>query len=231
MSPLIPMPPADVLDRPVWHALTGRQAALAEGDEHGLRFAPEYGPFAASRHPAEGLATLVSLPDCNALWLMEKRQPTPPPGWTIAKSAECVQMIARSVIPGGRDCAFCDLGDDDAAAMLALATLTQPGPFARHTHRLGHFIGIKHDGNLVAMAGERMKPGGYTELSGVCCHPDYRGRGYAGYLMRVIASRMLDRGEIPFLHCYATNKGAIALYESLGFAIHQSITAIILMPV
>lgn len=217
------------LDRPVWHALTGRQAMLAQGDEYALRFDPDYAPFAAVPDPAD-LTALVVLARHGPLWLVEKQQIIPPRGLKIARSAECLQMIAGTVSKGARDHIFCDLGKTDADEMLALARLTQPGPFSTKTYRFGHFIGIRENGKLLAMAGERMKPGAFTELSGVCSHPDHRGRGYAGFLMRVVASRILARGEIPFLHCYATNKGAIALYQSLGFTIHQSIVASILTP-
>ena len=110
-----------------------------------------------------------------------------------------VQMVAET-LAGGSDIDFLELGDADAAEMLALATLTEPGPFFTRTHRLGDFIGIRHAGRLVAMAGERMKPEGFTEVSGVCTHPDFRGRGYAGALMRVVAARIAARGEMPFLH-------------------------------
>ena len=107
--------------------------------------------------------------------------------------------------------------------------LTQPGPYAAHTNRLGDFIGVKQGGVLVAMAGERMKMPGLSEVSGVCTHPDHRGRGYAGALMRVVAERMLVRGETPWLHAYASNAGAIALYESLGFRHHAVSIASILV--
>ncbi|MFZ2997241.1 GNAT family N-acetyltransferase [Sphingobium sp.] len=223
-------PSINVLDRPVWNALTGRQAHIVQGDETGLRFAPEYGPFAAPLDPTGDTSVLADLAGNSEIWLVEKHRIVPPVGLKLARSAECVQMVARTITDGGRDHAFCDLGDDDAAEMFALATMTQPGPFSTRTHDLGRFVGIRIDGILVAMAGERMKPGIFTELSGVCTHPDHRGRGYAGFLMRVVASRMIERGEVPFLHCYATNTGAIALYQSLGFEIHQTITATVLMP-
>ena len=139
-------------------------------------------------------------------------------------------MVARTISQDGREHAFCDLGDEDADEMFALASLTQPGPFSTRTYDLGRFVGIRKGGALVAMAGERMKPGVFTELSGVCTHPDHRGKGYAGFLMRVVAARIIARGEVPFLHCYATNAGAIALYRSLGFELHQTVTASVYAP-
>jgi predicted GNAT family acetyltransferase len=109
------------------------------------------------------------------------------------------------------------LGEADAAEMLALATLTKPGPFFERTHELGDFVGVKVDGRLAAMAGERLKVPGYTEVSGVCAHPEHRGRGYAAALMERVAAGIRARGETPILHTYADNAGAIALYERLGY--------------
>ena len=116
-----------------------------------------------------------------------------------------------------------DLGPSDAAEVLALATLTRPGPFVARTPELGDFVGVKLDGRLVAMAGERMKPDGFTEVSGVCTHPDHRGRGYAAALMRVVMGRIRGRGEVPFLHAYAENRGAIGIYEGLGFRFRREL--------
>lgn len=208
------------LDRPVWTALTTRQAALAVVDGPARRFDPQYGPFAAAADWSEASwAALRRLnPPEGGLGLVELELPPPPAGLPVT-DAECWQMTAEEIAVAPDDGAFqiLDLGDADAAEMLALATLTRPGPFSTATHRLGQFVGVREGGRLIAMAGERMKPPGFTEVSGVCTLPEHRGRGLAGRLMRVVMSRIAARGETPFLHSYASNAGAIALYESLGF--------------
>jgi len=211
------------LDRPVWSALTSeRQAALAVGAGGALRLAPGYGVFAASIDQSpKGAAAIAALDQPEGMLATVEAAPTPvPPGLTVLKEAVLSQMVLVELAPAkARDIAIEPLTEADAPAMLALATLTEPGPFFERTHRLGDFFGIKQDGRLLAMAGERLKPDGFTEVSGVCAHPDARGRGYAGALMRAVIERILARGETAFLHSYADNAGAIALYHSLGFAI------------
>lgn len=220
------------LDRPVWNALTTRWAAIAEGDARAWRVDRDYGVFgAAADHSPESLTALAALvPEQGELWMVERADWPAPPGTRFARQAECVQMICDGLSSGkAPGFEIVELGEDDAPAMYDLAMLTRPGPYAAHTNRLGDFIGVKRDGALIAMAGERMKMPGLSEVSGVCTHPDHRGRGYAGGLMRVVAARMLARGETPWLHAYASNVGAIALYESLGFRLHGTVTASILV--
>ena len=147
-----------------------------------------------------------------------------PPGLTVVKQAMLAQMVLERPT-SAEPVDFLDLGDADAPEMVALATLTEPGPFVEATHRLGEFIGIRIDGQLVAMSGERMRAPGLTEVSAVCTHPDWRGRGLAGKLMRVVMARIVARGETPFLHSYASNSGAIALYEKLGFRVRREVIA------
>jgi predicted GNAT family acetyltransferase len=220
------------LDRPVWSALTTRWATIAEGDPRAWRIDRDYGVFgaAADRSPESLTALAALIPDQGELWLVEREDWPAPPGTRLARQAECVQMICERLTPG-KPPAFeiVELGEDDGPAMYDLAMLTRPGPYAAHTNRLGDFIGVKQGEALIAMAGERMKMPGLSEVSGVCTHPDHRGRGYAGALMRVVAERMLSKGETPWLHAYASNTGAIALYETLGFRLNGTVTASVLV--
>jgi predicted GNAT family acetyltransferase len=213
------------LDRPVWAALTTRQANLAIGDGRAVRLAAHYGIFAAAADAsAENLAALAALiPDDGPLALVEIDDRFAAVGG-VQSRAPCHQMILDRLTPGETGFAITKLTEADAPEMLALATLTRPGPFFSRTHELGDFVGVKENGRLVAMAGERMKPTGFTEVSGVCTHPDYRGRGYAGGLIRAVVAPILARGETPFLHTYSSNAGAIALYQSLGFVLRRAIT-------
>lgn len=214
------------LDRPVWNTLHSGWAHLAEGDGLAIRSNPDFCPFAAMADgSSESVTALTNLiPQQGDVWLVEADKAlTLPAGLTPSREAELVQMVADDIIGESKPMDIIDLAEEDAAEMLALATLTKPGPFARHTNRVSQFIGIKDEGRLVAMAGERMKVPGYAEISGVCTLPEYRGRGYAGALMRQVGRRILERGEKVFLHAYASNAGAIGLYESLGFSIRTTI--------
>ena len=209
------------LDRPVWSALNTGWRDLALGDGRALQLDPAYGPFAATENasPTDLGALSAFKVGVDGLWLqeMEPLSAPPPAGLVVERSALVTQMVAETVTPGEAVFQIVSLGEDDAPAMQALAALTRPGPFAERTHQLSPFIGVKKDGRLVAMAGERMQLDAFAEVSGVCTDPDHRGQGYAAGLMRVVARRILARGQTPFLHAYAANTGAIRLYETLGF--------------
>jgi len=214
------------LDRPAWSALTGRQAHLAIVRGGARRYDPAYGVFAAVDDPTgESLADLAELVRAHGdVALLEADPPTGAPGTGVASQEPGVQMVAERIGPAPPpDFEMIPLTDADGPEMLALATLTRPGPFFERTHQLGDFFGVRVGGRLAAMAGERMKPEGATEVSGVCTHPDHRGRGYAGHLTRLVAGRILARGETPFLHAYASNRAAIALYETLGFTLRREV--------
>jgi predicted GNAT family acetyltransferase len=219
------------LDRPVWNALGGRQAGFAIRQGDGVRMQGDVGPFAAVAAPTPaGYAALVPVADAGGIATLEAEAPEAPPGLRIASSSACDQMIAERLLSASPDFAFDDLGAADAEDMLALATLTEPGPFRSRTHALGRFVGVRHGGALVAMVGERLQPNGFTEVSGVCTHPDFRGAGLAAGLMHVVAHRILDRGELPILHTYSHNKGATRLYERLGYRTRRQLMLTVMMP-
>ena len=209
------------LDRPVWSALECRQAAVSVGNHLARRFAPEFGPFAATRDDQhEALDALDELmASAERLLLLQAGVSPIPRAAIIEHRAAGVQMVLKALKPAVGRATVERLGPADVPEMRALAELTRPGPFEARTHELGAFYGIRHRGRLVAMAGERMKLNGFVEVSAVCTHPDYRGRGYAAQLTSIVASQILDRGKTAFLHAYATNTPAIALYEALGFAV------------
>lgn len=211
------------LDRPIWTALSTRQAEFAEGGPLALRFRATVEPFAAAAaDDPESLDALARLATRGEQLLLIAKEPTPlPPGMTLTSEAVGVQMVATRAIAGERAADAVPLGDSDAAEMIALARLTKPGPFRAETHRLGTFRGIRREGHLVAMAGERMKLPGMTEVSGVCTHPHWRGHGFARMLSALIAAGIQDRGETPFLHAYAGNEAAIRLYGQLGFELRS----------
>jgi len=218
------------LDRPVWGALTTLQAHLSLGDATARRFGPEYGLFAATADFSPGsLAALARL--CGPgerLVLFEIDRRSAPPGLAVIDRGVCWQMVAETLAAGGSDAAITPLTEEDAPEMLALATLTNPGPFLARTHQLGGFVGVRREGALVAMAGERMKLPGFTEVSAVCTHPDHRGRGLAAALARAVATRVSARGETPFLHVLDHNAPAVALYRSLGFSLRRRMALTVL---
>jgi predicted GNAT family acetyltransferase len=215
---------AHVLDRPAWSALNGRHAAFAEGDGLARRYRPDIIPFAAARDDSAAcLAALAALPHPGEMMvLIEANTLALPPGVVPVVKAPGVQMILTHTPEPVADPRIVRLTEADAAEMLALAKLTEPGPFTLKAQALGRFFGIRIDGRIAAMAGERMHADGYAELSGVCSHPDFRGRGLARVLSVFVTHQILARGETPFLHAWAGNTAAIRLYETIGYALRST---------
>ncbi len=205
------------LDNPAWAALTGRHAHLASGDGAVRRYPADVSPFSAVESPAAlaALAELMPEGDVAVLWAPDELEA--PDGVELVMRFDCLQMVALDFRPAEVDEAADVLGLGDAQEMQDLAILTKPGPFGLRTPDMGHYVGVHHDGKLVAMAGERMKPAGFTEISAVCVHPDHLGRGHARKLMSIIGKRIVVDGRVPFLNVLPENFGAIKLYESLGF--------------
>ena len=210
------------LDNPVWESLIGRHAHLAEGVGLARRYRPDVNVFVAVDEPTpDALAAVTAqVPAGQPAFFMRRRAVPTPEGFAVAPNRPAVQLVSATApgrAPDSDDVVV--LQDADAPEMLALARLTEPGPFAINTRLMGRFIGVRERGRLIAMAGERLRPEGFTEVSGVCTHPDARGRGLARRLTSLVTLDVIRRGETPFLHAWADNRGAIELYETLGFAV------------
>lgn len=218
------------LDRPAWSALTSRHRVFALGDGRARRYPPSVAPFAASADDgAESVEALGRLlkPDNTAI-LLQAGDVRLPASLHVIKRADGVQMVALAFTSHIEDDRIQQLTAADAEDMLALASLTQPGPFTLKALDIGRFWGIRENGRLIAMAGERMAQPGYVELSGVCTHPEVRGRGLGRLLSRYVAGRIADQGDRPYLHAYASNAAAIRLYESIGFVLRTMMQVVVI---
>jgi ribosomal protein S18 acetylase RimI-like enzyme len=218
------------LDRPIWNALISRQQALAEGGALARRYPPAIAPFAATADTSSqsfaALGALMSGPEIAVLFTPDPV--TAPAEFKILLAETGEQMIGMPAESPSRGVEIVTLGTADVPAMMALTELTKPGPFNVRTHELGTFLGIRIDGQLAAMAGERMKPANYTEITAVCVHPDHRGRGYGQMLLAAISRQISGRGEIPFLHVFSNNHSAIALYQRQGMEIRRRLHVTVL---
>ena len=218
------------LDRVVWESLTTHHAPLSEGVALARRFRRDINVFASTRDDSTtALAELSALVQpAEQVYVLQVPEIVTPPELVEVKSALGVQMLATRRPGDVPRSDITHLTDADAPDMVALAKLTEPGPFLERTNRMGCFIGIRIDGRLVAMAGERMRIPGYTELSGVCTHPDFRGRGFARRLSAAVVTDIFARGDRAFLHAWKSNHTAIALYEQLGFQVRCDVNVALL---
>jgi len=209
----------EVLDNVFWHALSGAQQHCASGTAEARRYAPGFSPIVAFPR-AEDPDFDALLPFCDPgerFYVADWSGPAPA-GWTIELEAKMVCMAWAGETPA--DDAASDARPLDAShapQALALAELTRPGPFGLRTIELGDYFGLFEGERLVAMAGERSCAGRFREISGVCTHPDFQGRGMAKRLMLKLIRRQCLRGETPFLHVMSANAGALALYRRMGF--------------
>jgi len=211
------------LDNPVWSSLVGPHARFAQRRGRVLRYPPDVSPFVAlpdepRRTDWDDLAALIG---AGAVVGLAGVRATPPHGWKVRPVGEGVQLIDFGVA-ATEEAGTLRLGPGDVPDMLDLAARTRPGPFLPRTAELGTHLGIRCDGALVAMAGERLHPPGWTEISAVCTDERWRGRGFAGRLVRALVAGIRARGETAFLHALADNADAIRLYEALGFRLRRT---------
>jgi ribosomal protein S18 acetylase RimI-like enzyme len=211
---------AHPLDNPLWTALTGPQTHVAERLGGAARYPVDVSPFATVADPGDGgdarWDDLAALVGPGGVAVVPGAPAQPPSGWDLRGAIPGVQMEGSGLEPAP-DPEAVVLGPTDVPAMLDLVARTQPGPFLVRTLDLGTYLGIRRGGALVAMAGERMRPPGWTEISAVCTDPAHRGQGLAARLVRAVAVGIRERGDVPFLHAAADNHAGIRLYERLGF--------------
>jgi ribosomal protein S18 acetylase RimI-like enzyme len=226
-----------LLDNPIWHSLAGHHAHLAVGAEVGRGLARRYpaaiGPLAALRAATpEAFAELAAVvPEGDLAILFFDEPPAIPAGWQLLRSGVLVQMVcpaapeepalAGEIVP---------LAEEDYPEMVALAELTEPGPFRAQTGQLGGFVGIRVDGRLAAMAGQRMSLEGFAEVSAVCTHPEFRGRGFARAVVATVARTIHAEGRVPFLTALEGNTGAIQVYEQVGFVTRRRFELAVVRP-
>lgn len=201
------------LDNAAHSALTGPHARFAEIKGNVLRYPADMSPFVAlpPNPSAADWLDLAALAPHAAVTGLE-----PPDGWQVEQRLPLLQFVGDG-IAAAREPEAVRLGAADVPEMLALAELTRPGPFLPRTIEMGTYLGVQRDGRLVAMAGERLRVPGFTEISAVCTHPDARGQALGTRLLLAAAHGIRERGETPFLHVLASNTGAVRLYERLGF--------------
>lgn len=211
------------LDNPAYASLAGPHAAFAQRRGNVLRYRPEISPFIGM--PDEpgppDWAAVADFVGPGGLALLPAMYAPFPDDWEVLARNDGVQMVAESLEPS-QDPEAVRLGPADIAEVLDLVKRTRPGPFAPRTIELGTYLGIRRDGKLVAMAGERLRPPGYTEISAICTDDAWRGHGFAARLTRAVAAGIVKRGDTPFLHAVATNTNAIRLYEKMGFALRRT---------
>jgi ribosomal protein S18 acetylase RimI-like enzyme len=213
---------AHPLDNPAMAALLGPQAHLAERHGVALRYPADVSPFIAlpDQPGADAWADLAKLTSPAGIVATAGVAAEPGPGWRVVMRIDGVQLVADNAV-GAHDADAVPLGPADVPEMLDLAARTRPGPFLPRTIEFGGYLGIRRDGVLAAMAGERLRPPGWTEISAVCTAPEFRGQGLATRLTLAVTAAIRDRGDTPFLHAAADNVSAIRLYSALGFGLRR----------
>jgi len=218
-----------LLDNPIWHALSSEQLEFSEGDVLARRFLPAIGPLAGlleqSLSAYDSLKRLCKPDEQMVLFLPEP--PALPADWHLDVGGMLTQMVLEVDIetmikPESQStwngtAKISALTQADVPDMLELTHLTKPGPFRERTHELGLYMGVHDQNQLAAMAGERLNLPGFVEVSAVCTHPQFQGKGYAQALISSVCQQILAQNKMPFLHTRPDNDRAIQVYEKLGF--------------
>lgn len=227
-APAAPTPDVDgeaVLDNAPWHSLAGPHNHLAQGADLALRYPADVSPFGAvaSWHDPGVWSAIENLVGPRSPFVAPPPGIPIPHGWTVAERIPGVQLVETPALETRPDHEAIELGADDVPEMLALVERTRPGPFLPRTIELGRYVGIRREGRLVAMAGERLHPPGWTEISAVCTDVEARGQGLATRLVLDVAHHIRARGDRALMHASAANSHAIGLYLHLGFRLRRTV--------
>jgi ribosomal protein S18 acetylase RimI-like enzyme len=222
-------PRSELLDNPVWSALSGPQAGIAHIVGGAARYPEDVALFGALADDTDPAAWAELARIAGPAGVLLVGVSTVPEGWAAGTAVRGVQFVGTD-LRAEPDPEAVRLGKADVPEMLDLVRRTEPGPFLQRTVELGTYLGIRREGRLVAMAGERMRPTGWTEISAVCTDPAYRGHGFATRLIRAVAVGIRQRGDIPFLHTGGDNTTAIRLYESIGFTFRRPMSFQLVRP-
>lgn len=209
-----------VLDNPAWHALNSKHKDFAIGTAQAKRYSPDIVSFIGFEQSPASLDPFMK--DGESFFIIGDL-PALPAHWEMQYELVCLQMVCEKAIIPGKDIPFIE-ALSDSHEMYELVTKVQPGYYLPGTHRMGNYYGIKVKDQLVAMAGERMRLDGLTELSAIVTLPEFTGRKYARHLITHLVNGNLAEGIVPFLHVSQSNERAIGLYEHLGFVTRRKIS-------
>ena len=215
-----------ILDNPTYHAMMSGNRKLSSGSDLVRYFPREISPFVglADFGSARFEELVRVLPAGRGAVVVSPDEIVVPAAWKVNFHGVGLQMMGEHAHgPVLDDREFVELRREHVPAMVELAMLTNPGPFGERTIEFGNFVGVFDGDRLMAMSGHRLHPAPYIEVSGVCTHPDYAGRGLGAALTYFQVVRIREKGEIPILHVWAHNSRAIRLYENLGFVVRREL--------
>lgn len=215
----------DMLDNVVWNALQTTHQLFAEGTSQVQRYPVDTLQFVGCAQPASAdLNEILPWTTSGERLIMIGELPVLPDNWALVRQLDCIQMVCDETVHIDIKEEILPLGEADIPDMLELINQVQPGFFFKHTPSLGQYYGIRKEGQLVAVAGERTKITGLVEVSAVCTHPSFTGRGYAQQLVTQIVNSNVAAGISLYLHFLTTNDRARKVYERLGFRDRRPIT-------